>query len=181
MPALPILIPQWYPNAVAPANFAQLASAYMARHRVNRTDLKRAIAHVSVKSHDNGALNPKAHLRKRITEDQVLNAPIVAEPLGLFDCCGVSDGAAACIVTTPEIAKALGKTDLVTFKALQVAVSNGWEMHSNDWDGSYIQTTRIAAKRAYEEAGVSNPREEIGMLEVHDCFSITEQIGRAHV
>src|SRR3546814_11255336 len=97
----------------------------MARHRVNRTDLKRAIAHVSVKSHDNGALNPKAHLRKRITEDQVLNAPIVAEPLGLFDCCGVSDGAAACIVTTPEIAKALGKTDLVTFKALQVAVSNG--------------------------------------------------------
>src|SRR3546814_19395295 len=86
----------------------------MARHRVNRTDLKRAIAHVSVKSHDNGALNPKAHLRKRITEDQVLNAPIVAEPLGLFDCCGVSDGAAACIVTTPEIAKAPGKTDLGT-------------------------------------------------------------------
>src|SRR3546814_6568621 len=85
MPALGTLIPQWYPNAVAPANFAQLASAYMARHRVNRTDLKRAIAHVSVKSHDNGALNPKAHLRKRITEDQVLNAPIVAEPLGLFD------------------------------------------------------------------------------------------------
>src|SRR3546814_6385351 len=68
MPALGTLIPQWYPNAVAPANFAQLASAYMARHRVNRTDLKRAIAHVSVKSHDNGALNPKAHLRKRITE-----------------------------------------------------------------------------------------------------------------
>lgn len=176
MPALGTLIPQWYPNAVAPANFAQLASAYMAKHRVNRADLKRAIAHVSVKSHDNGALNPKAHLRKRITEEQVLNAPIVAEPLGLFDCCGVSDGAAACIVTTPEIAKALGKTDLVTFKALQVAVSNGWEMHSNDWDGSYIQTTRIAAKRAYEEAGVSNPREEIGMLEVHDCFSITELV-----
>src|SRR3546814_11911311 len=49
-------------------------------------------------------------------------------------------------------------------------------MHSNDWDGSYIQTTRIAAKRAYEEAGVSNPREEIGMLEVHDCFSITELV-----
>src|SRR3546814_3962350 len=130
------------------------------------------MARLSVKSHEKGALNPKAHLRKRITEDQVLNAPIVSEPLGRFDCCGVSDGAAACIVITPEIAKALGKTDLVTFKALQVAVSNGWEMHSNDWDGSYIQTTRIAAKRAYEEAGVSNPREEIGML---------VEIGRAHV
>src|SRR3546814_16120749 len=90
----------------------------MARHRVNRTDLKRAIAHVSVKSHDNGALNPKAHLRKRITEDQVLNAPIVAEPLGLFECCGVSDGAAACIVTTPDIpnsdARRVGKARVST-------------------------------------------------------------------
>jgi len=176
MPSLGTLIPQWYPNAVAPANFAQLASAYMAKHKVNRGDLKRAIAHVSVKSHDNGARNPKAHLRKRITEEQVLNAPIVAEPLGLFDCCGVSDGAAACIVTTPEIAKALGKKDLVTFKALQIAVSNGWEMHSNDWDGSYMQTARIAAKRAYDEAGITAPREQIGMMEVHDCFSVTELV-----
>ena len=176
MPALGTLIPQWYPNAVAPANFAQLASAYMAKHRVNRDDLKRAIAHVSVKSHDNGARNPKAHLRKPITEEQVLAAPIIAEPLGLFDCCGVSDGAAACIVTTPAIAKALGKTDLVTFKALQVAVSNGWEMHSNDWDGSYVKTARVAAAKAYDEAGITAPREQIGMMEVHDCFSITELV-----
>ncbi len=176
LPSSGTLIPQWYPNAVAPANFAQLASGYMAKHGVNRDDLKRAIAHVSVKSHDNGALNPKAHLRKRIIEEQVLKAPIVAEPLGLFDCCGVSDGAAACIVTTPEVAKALGKTDLVTFKALQVATSNGWEMHGNAWDGSYVETTRLAAKRAYAEAGVTVPREQIGMIEVHDCFSITELV-----
>ena len=86
----------WYPNAVAPANFAQLANGYMVKHGINRDDLKRALVRVSVKSHANGALNPKAHLRKTITEEQVLNAPIVAEPLGLFDCCGVSDGAAAC-------------------------------------------------------------------------------------
>lgn len=176
LPSVGTLIPQWYPNAVAPANFAQLASAYQAKHRVSRDDLKRAMAHVSVKSHANGALNDKAHLRKPITEEQVLNAPIIAEPLGLFDCCGVSDGAAACIVTTPDIAKALGKTNLVTFKALQVAVSNGWEMHANDWDGSYVHTARIAARRAYEEAGVTAPRDEIGMMEVHDCFSITELV-----
>lgn len=169
-------MPQWYPNAVAPANFAQLASAYRHKHNVDAGLLKRAIAHVSVKSHANGVKNPKAHLQKMVTEEQVLNAPIIAEPLGLFDCCGVSDGAAAVIVTRPDIARALGKTTLVAFKALQVATSNGWEMHANRWDGSYFHTTRIAAKRAYEEAGISNPREEISMLEVHDCFSITELV-----
>ena len=169
-------IPQWYPNAVAPANFAQLASAYQRKHRVDAALLKRAIAHVSVKSHANGAKNPKAHLQKVITEEQVLKAPIIAEPLGLFDCCGVSDGAAAVIVTTPAIARSLGKRDLVTFKALQVSVSNGWEMHSSEWDGSYLHTARIAARRAYAEAGIRNPRSEISMTEVHDCFSITELV-----
>ena len=169
-------IPQWYPNAVAPANFAQLASAYQRKHRVDASLLKRAIAHVSVKSHANGAKNPKAHLQKPITEEQVLKAPIIAEPLGLFDCCGVSDGAAAVIVTTLAIARSLGKRDLVTFKALQVSVSNGWEMHSSEWDGSYVHTARIAARRAYAEAGIRNPRSEISMTEVHDCFSITELV-----
>ncbi len=169
-------IPQWYPNAVAPANFAQLASAYRARHGIDAALLKRAISHVSIKSHDNGAKNPKAHLQKPITEEQCLRAPIIAAPLGLFDCCGVSDGAAAVVVTTPEIARALGKTDLVTFKALQLAVSNGWELQSNDWDGSYVHTARIAAKKAYAEAGISDPRRELSMTEVHDCFSITELV-----
>ena len=169
-------IPQWYPNAVAPANFAQLASAYQARHGVDRALLKRAIAHVSVKSHANGALNPKAHFQQAVSEEQVLKAPMIAEPLGLYDCAGVSDGAAAAIVTTPEIARSLGKRDLVMFKALQVSVSSGWEMHSNEWDGSYMHTARIAARRAYREAGIADPRREISMTEVHDCFSITELV-----
>ncbi len=169
-------IPQWYPNAVAPANFAQLASAYRARHGIDAALLKRAISHVSIKSHDNGAKNPKAHLQKPITEEQCLRAPIIAAPLGLFDCCGVSDGAAAVVVTSPEIARALGKKDLVTFKALQLAVSNGWELQSNEWDGSYVHTARIAAKKAYAEAGITDPRRELSMTEVHDCFSITELV-----
>ncbi|MCW5668357.1 MAG: acetyl-CoA acetyltransferase [Hydrogenophaga sp.] len=169
-------IPQWYPNAVAPANFAQLASAYQRKHRVDPALLKRAIARVSIKSHANGAKNPKAHFRQAVTEEQVLKAPIIAEPLGLYDCAGVSDGAAAVIVTRPEIARAMGKRDLVTFKALQVAVSNGWEMHSNEWDGSYVHTARIAARKAYAEAGIANPAREVSMTEVHDCFSITELV-----
>jgi acetyl-CoA C-acetyltransferase len=169
-------IPQWYPAAVAPANFAQLAAAYRAKHGVDAATLKRAISHVSVKSHANGAKNPKAHLRKEITIEQCLNAPTIAQPLGLFDCCGVSDGAAAVIVTRPEVAREMGKKDLVTFKALQLAVSNGWEMSGSEWDGSYVHTARIASRKAYAEAGIKNPREEISMTEVHDCFSITELV-----
>ena len=169
-------IPQWYPNAVAPANFAQLATAYRAKHGVDAALLKRAISRVSIKSHANGAKNPKAHLRKPITEEQCLKAPTIAEPLGLFDCCGVSDGAAAVIVTRPDIARGLGKKDLVAFKSSQVVTSNGWEMHGNEWDGSYVHTARIAAKRAYAEAGISDPRRQISMTEVHDCFSITELV-----
>ena len=160
----------------APGNFAQLASAYRAEHGVSKDDLKRAMAHVSVKSHANGAKNPKAHLQKAVDMDTVLNAPMIAEPLGLFDCCGVSDGAACAIVTTPEIARSLGKQDIVTIKALQIVSSNGWEAQGAGWTGSYFHTTRIAASRAYQEAGVAKPRDEISLMEVHDCFSITELV-----
>lgn len=170
------LAPQWSANGSAPGNFAQLASAYRAKHGVSRDDLKRAIAHVSVKSHANGAKNPKAHLQKAITEEQALNAPMIAEPLGLFDCCGVSDGAACAIVTTPEIARSLGKSSIVSIKALQLALSNGSEAGHNSWDGSYFHTTRIAAAKAYKEAGIRKPRDEVSMFECHDCFSITELV-----
>ncbi|MEM7017916.1 MAG: acetyl-CoA acetyltransferase [Pseudomonadota bacterium] len=172
------LAPQMGANGSAPGNFAQLASAYRAKHNVSKEDLKRAIAHISVKSHANGAKNPKAHLQRPITEEQALNAPMIAEPLGLFDCCGVSDGAACAIVTTPEIAQAMGKSkeELVVVKALQLALSNGLEASHNSWDGSYFHTARIASKRAYDEAGIKKPREEVSMFEVHDCFSITEMV-----
>jgi len=90
-------------------------------------ELKRAMAHVSVKSHENGSRNPKAHLRSRISIEDVLKAPIIASPLGLYDCSGVSDGAACAIVTTPRSPAALGKKDVITVKALQLAVSSGEE------------------------------------------------------
>ena len=163
----------WLPNGTAPGAFAQLATAYSAKHKCDMNDLKRAMAHVSVKSHANGALNPKAHLRKEITEDQAINAPMISAPLGLYDCCGVSDGAACAIVTSVEKAKEMGFKDLVTVKAMQLAPSNGLEMSNNAWDGSYLLTTRIAAERAYKEAGITDPWKELNMTEVHDCFSIT--------
>ena len=166
----------FYPNLSAPGMFAQLAAGYRGAHGVSKEDLKRAMAHVSVKSHANGVKNPKAHLRREISEEQALNAPMIAEPIGLFDCCGVSDGAACAILTTPEMAKSLGVANPVTVKALQLAVSNGTEGGHSSWDGSYLKTARTAAQRAYDEAGISDPRKEISMTEVHDCFSITELI-----
>lgn len=166
----------WWPSYTAPGSFAQLAEAYRARHGIDRHDLKRAMAHISVKSHANASRNPKAHLRKIITEQAVLDAPLIADPLGVLDCCGVSDGAACAIVTTPEIARSLGKTDIVAIKALQLAVSNGEEMGFGQWDGSHVMTTRLAASRAYAEAGIADPRRQIGLTEVHDCFSITELV-----
>ncbi len=166
----------YWPNLSAPGAFAQLATGYRARHRLNQQDLKRAMAHVSVKSHANGAKNPKAHLRREITEQQAIDAPFIAEPIGLYDCCGVSDGSACAIVTTPAIARGLGKEHLVSVKALQLAVSNGTEAGHESWDGAHLKTTRVAAARAYGEAGVRKPSEEISMTEVHDCFSITELV-----
>lgn len=159
-----------------PGSFAQLASAYQARHGVDWTDLKRAMGWTAVKSHANAVNNPKAHLRKKIDLETVVNAPMVADPLGLFDCCGVSDGAACAIVTRPELARELGKDNLVGVKAVQLAASNGVEGGHNSWDGSHFMTTRIAAERAYKEAGIDKPRDAISMFDVHDCFSITELV-----
>ena len=166
----------WLPMNSAPAGFAQLASGYRAKYGVSKDELKRAIGHVSWKSHQNGVLSPKAHLRKAVSMETILNAPMIAEPLGLFDCCGVSDGAACAIVTTPEIARALGKKDVVTIKAIQLSISSGIETTTNAWDGSYVRNTRAAAKRAYVEAGITKPREQVSLMEVHDCFSITELV-----
>ncbi|MBH1965486.1 MAG: acetyl-CoA acetyltransferase [Comamonadaceae bacterium] len=166
----------WLNLGSAPAGFAQLAAGYRNKHGITPERLKQALAHVSWKSHENGALSPKAHLRKRVTMEQILNAPMIAEPLGLFDCCGVSDGAAAAIVTTPEIARALGKKDVVSIKAIQLAIGSGVESSTNQWDGASVRTTRLAAKKAYAEAGIKDPRSELDLIEVHDCFSVTELV-----
>ena len=101
---------------------------------------------------------------------------MIADPLGLYDCCGVSDGAACAIVTTPDIAQGLGVANPVTVKVVQLSASHGWEMQYGAWDGSYVLNTREAARRAYAEAGVKDPRSDLSLTEVHDCFSITELV-----
>ncbi len=162
-----------FPNVTAPGGFAMMATAYFAKYGLSAEEGKRLLALISAKSHKNGALNPKAHLRREVTVDQILKAPIVAWPLGLFDCCGVSDGAACAIVCRADRAKNFRK-DPVYVKALQVAATSGEEMAHQAWDITHVMTTERAAIAAYREAGITKPREEINLMEVHDCFSITE-------
>ncbi|MBC6403634.1 MAG: acetyl-CoA acetyltransferase [Hyphomonadaceae bacterium] len=166
----------YQPNFTPPGAFAQLGAAYAAKHGIGMGDLKKAMAHICWKSHENGFGNEKAHLRKKLTVEQILDAPMVAYPLGVLDCCGVSDGAACAIVTRPEIARSLGRDSFVTVKSIQLSPSNGAEMGHGSWDGAYTLTTRTAAARAYAEAGISDPARDIGLTEVHDCFSITELV-----
>jgi acetyl-CoA C-acetyltransferase len=161
-------------NQTAPGMFAMLATRYFNRYGIAPEVGKRMLAMVSAKSHKNGALNPKAHLRREVTVEQIVNAPIIAWPLGLFDCCGVSDGAAAAIVTRADLARRY-RSDPVYVKSLQISASSGQEMlYEDDW--THVEATTVAARNAYQEAGITNPREEISMAEVHDCFSITEAI-----
>ncbi|MDY6918062.1 MAG: acetyl-CoA acetyltransferase [Chloroflexota bacterium] len=162
-------------NFTAPGSFAMLATRYFGVHNLSPDEGKRMIGRVSVKSHHNGTLNPKAHLRREVTLDDVVKAPIVAWPLGLYDCCGVSDGSSAAIVCRADMAKKF-RPDPVYVKALQIAISSGEEIMYTDFDFAHVESTRRAAERAYKEAGIKNAREEISMAEVHDCFSITEAV-----
>ena len=163
------------PNATAPGMFAMMATRYFARYGLSPEEGKRALAHISSKSHHNGTLSPKAHLKREISEDDIMRAPIIAWPLGLFDCCGVSDGSAAAIVVRADMAKNF-RSDPVYVKSLQIAVSSGEESTYTDYDYTHVESTYRAGVKAYEEAGIKNPREEVSMMEVHDCFSITELV-----
>jgi acetyl-CoA C-acetyltransferase len=166
----------WMTQTSAPGAYSQLAIGYREKFGVTREDLKRAISHVSFKSHENGTRSPKAHFRKKVSMEQILGAPMIADPLGIFDCSGVSDGSAAAIVTTPDIARAMGREDHVSIKAIQLCNGTGVEASTNRWDGASIQMTRKAVKRAYAEAGIEEPRRQLSLMEVHDCFSITELV-----
>jgi acetyl-CoA C-acetyltransferase len=158
-------------NFTAPGGFAMMATRYFHHYGIAPDDGKKILARIMVKSHANGAKNPLAHLRKAVTMEQVIAAPMIAWPLGLFDCCGVSDGAAAAIIVPAKDAKKF-RPDPIYVKALQISVSPN-DMR-DDYDFLHVESTYRGGMAAYKEAGVTKPREQIGMAEVHDCFSITE-------
>jgi len=158
-------------GASAPAMFALAATRCFHEYGWTREDL----AHVAVKNHKNGALHPKAHFRRPITLGTALNAPMIAWPLGRFDSCGMSDGAAALVITRPEIAKkSRHKHDYAVTKANALTMHSFLPMYRASYDWLGFPATQNSAKLAYAEAGIKNPVEEIDLAEVHDCFTITE-------
>jgi len=155
--------------------FAMMANKYFDRYGLSPEEGKEMLARISVKSHANGFLNPKAHLKRKLTVEQVLSAPMIATPLGLFDCCGVSDGAAAAILCRADMAKKF-RPDPVYIKALQICTGPSSGRLLEDYDYTHVEESCRAGAAAYEEAGIKDPRKEISMAEVHDCFSITEAV-----
>lgn len=162
------------PPAPPPSQFAMAATRYFHQYDIPYDDGKLTLAQIASKNHHNGTLSPKAHFQREVSTEQIVKAPMVAWPLGLFDCCGVSDGAAAAIITTPEIAKAF-RDDYVLVKGLGLAVGAFGTLR-NDWDFTHFPESVRAAQASYQEAGITNPREELDMAMVHDCFTITELI-----
>jgi acetyl-CoA C-acetyltransferase len=163
------------PGYSAPASFAYLATRYFHDYNIKPEDGKRLLAQIAVKNHHNGSLNPKAHFQNELTIEQVVNAPIIAWPLGLYDCCGVSDGAAVAVVTRADMAKKF-RPDPIYIKALQVTVGARQGAMRQDYDFVHMEENVIGSRQAYAAAGVKDPRKEINIAEVHDCFSIHEMI-----
>ncbi len=147
--------------------YGLIASRYLAEHRIG----PEALAEVAVKNHANGALNPNAHFQKEVTREAVLRAPRVADPLGLYDCCPVSDGAAALLLVRAESARRFTDTPVyvegVGAGSDRLAVQERPELTS-------FAASRRAADEAFRSAGCE--RTEVSFLEVHDCFTIAELV-----
>ena len=169
-----------YPaGGTGPGRYALAATRYFQRYGLSAEEGKRTIGKISVKSHYSAARNPKAHLKRELTIDDVLKAPMIAWPLGLQDCCGVTDGASAVILCRAEDVKRFAPhhaDDYIAIKGIGVAAGPGWGKNKEDYDFTHWTETVYAGQQAYKMAGIVNPRKELDVAEVHDCFSIAELI-----
>jgi acetyl-CoA C-acetyltransferase len=156
-------------GSTAPGMFAMAANRHMHTFGIDRS----ALAKVAVKNHANGALNSKAHFQVNVTEEQVLKAPIIAYPFGLYDCCPTTDGAAAAILCRADLASRF-RGELILLRGSGLAVGSGKPFLDPTCDYLGFPSTRTAAAQAYKEAGIADPAKEIDFAEVHDCFTWTE-------
>jgi acetyl-CoA C-acetyltransferase len=165
--------PMYAKGRTAPGIFSLIAN----RYAHDFEDPRASMTAIAIKNHEYGSLNPRAHLRKRLTADDVLGAPMVATPLGLYDCCPTTDGAAAVIVTSIDRARELGRP-FVIVRALEIATGPGYFTAESDSRNNFLgfKSTQDAAERAYKRVGIENPATELDVVECHDCFTITEVI-----
>ena len=157
----------------APAAFSLLDPAYCNKYGVDPQEMRDAMTHVAWKNHANGAKNPRAQFRKEVDKARIAASQIVAGRLGVFDCSGVSDGAACALVVRAEDAREYTDQPMYV-KALSMVAGPA----SGPIDPSYDYTTFPEVARcssdAYQQAGLTDPRHEISLAEVHDCFTPTE-------
>jgi len=147
-----------------PGVFALVARAHMDKYGTTEEQM----AHVAVKNHRHGALNPKAQFRKEITVDMVLNSAYVADPLKLLDCCPFTDGGAAVVLAAEEVAR---QRPRAVWVLASQAASDTMFIHEKR-DLSRVMATERAAAAAYRQAG-KNPA-DVDVVELHDCFTIAE-------
>ncbi|CAN5691701.1 acetyl-CoA acetyltransferase [soil metagenome] len=159
----------------AAAMFSMVAPAYAKRYHVDEDELRGVLARIASKNHANGARNPKAQFRKRVSAEAICNMPAVAGQLSVFDCAGVADGAAAAIVVRAEDAHRYTDKPLL-IKALSLIAGNGNGLQDPAYDYTYFPEVAASAVDAYRQAGISDPRSELAMAEVHDCFTPTELV-----
>ena len=159
----------------AAAMFSMVAPAYANKFGVDATELREAIARVAWKNHYNGARNSRAQFRKEVSMDTIKNSPKMAGDLGLFDCAGVADGAAAAIVCRAQDAHKYTDKPLY-IKALSFVAGNGSGLTDPTYDYTTFPEIAACVVDAYAQAGVTNPSAEIALAEVHDCFTITELV-----
>lgn len=159
----------------APALFSLLGPAYCKKYGVDPDEFKEVLTRIAWKNHHNGALNPRAQFRKEVSKETIACSPLMAGNLGIFDCSGVADGAAAAIVVRAE--DAYRYTDKPLFvKALSFVAGPAAGVVDRDYDYTTFREVVAAATDAYAQAGVTNPRAELAMAEVHDCFTPTELV-----
>ena len=162
-------------NMTAPAMFSLLAPAYGKKYGVDDDQLKQVLARIAWKNHRNGAKNPKAQFRKEVPMDTICKSPSVAGMLGIFDCSGVSDGSAAAVIVRAE--DAYKYTDKPLFvKALSFIAGPAAGPIDPDYDYTTFPEAVASASDAYAQAGIKDPRAELAMAEVHDCFTPTELV-----
>jgi acetyl-CoA C-acetyltransferase len=159
----------------AAAMFSMVAPAYAQRYGVDPDELRRALARIASKNHFNGARNPKAQFRREMSVEQICGMPAVAGGLSVFDCAGVADGAAAAIVCRAEDAHRY-VADPLYIKALSLVAGNGSGLTDPSYDYTTFPEIVRCAEDAYAQAGITDPRAELAMAEVHDCFTPTELV-----
>ena len=165
--------PVFEARRTSPGSFGLIAPAYFKKYGLTVEEGKKLIGQIAVKNHHNGSMCPKAHFHNEITLEKVINAPIIAWPLGLFDCCGNSDGSAAAIITRADMAKSF-REDPIYLKGMGVSMDSMLPHNRPGFDWTSFRSLVRSSQMAYEHAGIKNPREELDLAVVHDCFTITE-------